>query len=52
MLNDMGIIGEAGSEDMVLMMEFLMNRNDQIASIAPLKDLYEAVASANEIEAR
>ena len=37
MLNDIGIIGEAGSEDMVLMMEFLMNRKVRDYSISSIK---------------
>ncbi|MBS4192049.1 response regulator [Bacillus sp. FJAT-49705] len=43
-LNDMGIIGEAGSKDMVLMLEILMNRNNSSTVLPPLKELYEAVA--------
>lgn len=45
LLNDLGIISETGSEDMVLMMEFLMNRKERSVQFPPLKDLYEAVAS-------
>ena len=44
-LNDMGIVGEAGSEDIVLMMEFLINRKEP-PSLPPLKELYEAVAGS------
>ncbi|MBS4179165.1 response regulator [Lederbergia citrea] len=44
-LNDLGIIGEAGSGDLVLLIEFLMNRKDSTAPLPPLKDLYEAVAN-------
>jgi two-component system response regulator YcbB len=44
-LNDMGIIGEAGSDDIVAMMELLMKRNDRMDQLPPLKDLYEAVAN-------
>jgi two-component system response regulator YcbB len=47
-LNDMGIIGEAGSEDMVLMMEFLINRKDSTALLPPLKELYEAICSSKK----
>ncbi|QED50004.1 response regulator [Cytobacillus dafuensis] len=43
-LNDMGIIGEVGSKDMVLMLEILMNRNNSSTVLPPLKELYEAVA--------
>ena len=44
-LNDMGITGEAGSDDIVAMMEILMNERNQDTQLPPLKDLYEAVAS-------
>ncbi|MBM7600923.1 two-component system response regulator YcbB [Virgibacillus halotolerans] len=46
-LNDMGIIG-AGSDDIVLMIEMLMNRSERVAQLPPLKDLYEAVARQSE----
>lgn len=49
-LNDMGIIGESGSGDMVLMMEFLINRKDSTALLPPLKDLYEAISSSNKAD--
>jgi two-component system, response regulator YcbB len=47
-LNEMGIIGEAGSEDMVLMMEFLLKRNDSAALLPPLKELYEAICNSQK----
>jgi two-component system, response regulator YcbB len=47
-LNEMGIIGEAGSEDMVLIMEFLMNRKDSAALLPPLKELYEAICGSQK----
>lgn len=43
-LNDMGIIGEVGSDDIVMMIEILMSRKDKGAQLPPLKELYEAVA--------
>lgn len=43
-LNDVGIVGEAGSGDIVLMIEFLISRNEKIASLPPLIELYEVVA--------
>lgn len=43
-LNDMGIIGETGSDDIVAIMEILMNRQDRTPQLPPLKDLYESVA--------
>lgn len=43
-LNDMGIIGEVGSDDIVSIIEFLMSQGDKVAQLPPLKDLYEAVA--------
>ncbi|KAB2336012.1 response regulator [Cytobacillus depressus] len=49
-LNDMGIIGETGSGDMVLMMEFLMKQKNSSALLPPLKDLYEAVALSNHAD--
>ncbi|MEH7121686.1 response regulator [Bacillus sp. JJ1503] len=49
-LNDMGIIGEAGSEDMVLMMEYLMNQKNGSTLLPPLKELYEAVAISNQTD--
>lgn len=45
-LNDMGIIGEAGSDDIVAIMEILMNRQDRPPQLPPLKDLYELAARA------
>lgn len=50
LLNELGIISEPGSEDMVLMMEFLMNRKESSTQFPSLKDLYEAVASSNTTE--
>jgi two-component system, response regulator YcbB len=47
-LNDMGIFGEAGGGDMVLMMEFLINRKDSTTVIPPLKDLYEAISGSDK----
>ncbi|CAM4239927.1 two-component response regulator [Lederbergia lenta] len=43
-LNDMGIIGEVGSDDIVSIMEVLMERTERVAQLPPLKDLYEEVA--------
>ena len=43
-LNDMGIIGEAGSDDLVMMIEVLMSQKDRGAQLPPLKVLYEEVA--------
>lgn len=47
-LNDMGIIGEAGSDDMVSIIEFLMNQSEKVTQLPPLKDLYEAIATKVE----
>ncbi|TQR20063.1 response regulator [Psychrobacillus vulpis] len=44
-LNDMGIIGEVGSDDIVKAMEVLMNESERRTQLPPLKDLYEAVAA-------
>lgn len=43
-LNDMGIIGEVGSDDIVSIMEVLMECSERVAPLPPLKDLYEEVA--------
>ena len=43
-LNDMGIIGEVGSDDLVSIIEFLMNQRERVTQLPPLKDLYEVVA--------
>jgi two-component system response regulator YcbB len=47
-LNEMGIIGEAGSGDMVLMMEYLINRKNSTALLPPLKELYEAISCSEK----
>jgi two-component system, response regulator YcbB len=47
-LNEMGIIGEAGSGDMVLMMEYLINRKHSSALLPPLKELYEAISCSTK----
>lgn len=43
-LNDMGVIGDVGSDDIVSIIELLMNQSERVAQLPPLKDLYEAVA--------
>jgi two-component system response regulator YcbB len=43
-LNDMGIVGEAGSNDIVSIIEILMENGDYNAQFPPLKELYVAVA--------
>lgn len=43
-LNDMGIVGEAGSDDIVAIMDLLMQQQDRTPQLPPLKDLYEAAA--------
>ncbi len=47
-LNDMGIIGGAGSDDIVFIIEHLMNSSEKVVQLPPLKDLYEAVAAKGE----
>lgn len=49
-LSDMGIIAEPGSRDIVLIIEYLINRKNTFAPLPPLKDLYEAVATSNKID--
>ncbi|MEL4023577.1 response regulator [Lysinibacillus endophyticus] len=43
-LNDMGIIGEVGSEDITQIIELLLLDKQHIAPLPPLKELYERVA--------
>ncbi|WP_252502794.1 response regulator [Sporosarcina sp. Marseille-Q4943] len=43
-LNDMGIIGEVGSDDIIAIIGELMKRQDRSPQLPPLKELYEAVA--------
>lgn len=47
-LNDMGIVGEMGSDDIVAIIDFLMNQQGQTPQLPPLKDLYEAIARQME----
>jgi two-component system response regulator YcbB len=44
-LNDMGVVGEVGSDDIISIMEFLIKQNDKTSQLPALKDLYEAVAA-------
>ncbi|MFG3613918.1 response regulator [Rummeliibacillus sp. G93] len=48
-LNDMGIVGEAGSDDIVTIIEFLVSREDKPRQIPPLKDLYEELACRKKL---
>lgn len=43
-LNEMGVIAEAGSEDIVALMEMLMTKGNDASQLPPLKELYEARA--------
>lgn len=47
-LNDMGVIGEVGSEDITKIIEFLLMHNNKITPLPPLKELYEEVASVTK----
>lgn len=47
-LNDMGIVGEVGSDDIVSIIEFLMNQSERVTQLPPLKDVFEAVATKTE----
>lgn len=47
-LNDMGIIGETGTDDIISIIEYLMSQEEKVAQLPVLKDLYEAVASRIE----
>lgn len=43
-LNDMGVLAEVGSDDMVALMEMMMNQGKDTSQLPPLKELYEARA--------
>lgn len=43
-LNDMGIVGEVGSEDITKIIEQLLIENHGLAPLPPLKELYEKIA--------
>ncbi|MEK4423544.1 response regulator [Solibacillus sp. FSL K6-1523] len=43
-LNDMGIVGEVGSEDIIQIIEQLLIEKHKIAPLPPLKEIYEKVA--------
>ena len=43
-LNDMGIVGEVGSEDITKIVEQLLIENVGLAPLPPLKELYEKIA--------
>ncbi len=44
-LNDLGIIGESGSDDIISMMEILIYESEEIIQLPSLKNLYESVAA-------
>ena len=44
-LNELGVAAEAGSRDMVAIMEFLFGRSNSAGSFPPLKELYEAAVT-------
>ncbi|WP_102693486.1 response regulator [Rummeliibacillus pycnus] len=44
-LNDMGIVGEVGSDDIVSIIDYLSSREESTMQIPPLKDIYEELAS-------
>ncbi|MEK4227870.1 response regulator [Solibacillus sp. FSL H8-0538] len=43
-LNDIGIVGEVGSEDIITIIEHLLLEKHKIAPLPPLKEIYEKVA--------
>lgn len=47
-LNDMGVIGEVGSEDITKIIEFLLMNSNKVAPLPPLKELYEEIASVTK----
>lgn len=44
-LNDMGILGEVGSDDIVTIIDLLSTNREKTLQIPPLKDIYEQLAS-------
>lgn len=44
-LNDMGILGEVGSDDIVTIIDLLSSNEERSMQIPPLKDIYEILAS-------
>lgn len=48
-LNDMGIVGEVGSDDILNILMYLAEREQQSMQIPALKDLYEVIASKNKV---
>lgn len=48
-LNDMGIVGEAGSEDITKMIELLIIDKQKNMLLPPLKELYERVAKQTKM---
>ncbi len=44
-LNDMGILGEVGSDDIVTIIDLLSSNEEKSMQIPPLKDIYEKLAS-------
>lgn len=47
-LNDMGIVGEVGSEDIIAIIEILLHQKQKIAPLPPLKELYELIAQSTK----
>lgn len=47
-LNDMGILGEVGSDDIVTIIDFLSTNGENTLQIPPLKDIYEQLASQSK----
>lgn len=43
-LNDMGIVGEIGSEDIINIIELLLQQPNKVTPLPPLKELYETIA--------
>ncbi|AZU64243.1 response regulator [Neobacillus mesonae] len=48
-LNQMGVVGEAGSEDITAIIEFLIEMSDRPVQLPPLKDLYEAAGARRKV---
>lgn len=43
-LSDMGIVGEVGSNDLILIVEMLIHNNNPLNTFPPLKNIYESYA--------
>lgn len=47
-LNDLGIVGEIGSEDIIHIILLLLQQQNKVVPLPPLKELYESVAQVHK----